>query len=102
MQCEACSEPGNVRITEVRDGRPVDRHFCKRHAAKQLGLPAPEEWEAFLAWVVSYFKEHGALPAAAEMLKQGEVGAHMAKVYERHPDEVLNQLHKDVQKRLTV
>ena len=100
MQCEACSEPGNVRITEVLDGKPVDRYLCKLHAATQLGLPTPAEWEAFLGWAVSYFKEHGALPPAAEMLKHGEVGARVAEVYQRHPDEMLNQLQKDVQKRL--
>ena len=77
MHCDFCSEPVAVRVTEVRAGEPVDRKFCKQHAAEKLGVRGAEEWEAFLGGLVAHFKQHGTLPTAAEVSQQGgDWGAH--------------------------
>ena len=98
MQCEACSEPGTVHITEVRAGKPVDRNFCERHAAEALGVPeSAREWEPFIGWVVAHFKEHGTFPTAAEVSQQGGIGARMATLW-HDGDGVFEEVRYAVQK----
>jgi hypothetical protein len=100
MQCEACSEPGTVHITEVRAGQPFDRNFCGQHAAEHLGVPdGAGEWKPFIGWVVAYFKEHGTLPIAAEVSQQGEIGARMAMLW-HDGDGVFEEVRHAVQKRV--
>jgi hypothetical protein len=102
MQCEACIEPATVRVTEVCAGKPVERNYCKRHAAEAAGVVGRVflfEWEPFIDWVVARFKEHGTLPAAVEVSQQGEIGARMATVWHAG-DGLFEEVRHAVQKRV--
>jgi hypothetical protein len=100
MQCEACSNPATVHITEVRAGKCVARNFCRQHAAGDAGVPEKAgEWEPFIGWIVAHFKEHSTLPTAAEISQQGEIGARMATLWQDR-DGVFEEIRHTVQKRI--
>jgi hypothetical protein len=99
MQCEACSDPATVRITEVRAGKSVDRNLCRQHAAAEAGIPETgKEWEPFFGWVVAHFKTHGTLPTATEVSQQGELGARAAAWW-HDGDGMFEEIRYTVQKR---
>jgi hypothetical protein len=91
-----------IHVTELENGKPVARQFCQRHAAERLGGPTPDEWETFLGWLTTRFKEIGSLPPVAEFARFGAVGSQMAKRCERGPKGILEFLQAEVQKRLVM
>ena len=73
MQCQECSEPGVVQMTEVQRGKPIIQNFCKQHASERKIAFVykknvnPREWENFFVWIASFIQQNGQLPSAAEI-----------------------------------
>lgn len=40
MKCDLCSRVATVQVTEIRNGRQVEKHLCEQCAAKMEALPA--------------------------------------------------------------
>ena len=101
MQCEACTEPATIHFTEVSAGKPVERNYCKRHAAEGAGISERLfEWGGLIDWIVAHYKEHGALPTAAEVSQQGKIGAGVATVWQHDGDGVFEDIRHAVEKRI--
>jgi protein arginine kinase activator len=39
MKCDNCAKPATVHLTEIRNGKKVEKHLCEQCAAQQEGLP---------------------------------------------------------------
>jgi hypothetical protein len=100
MQCEKCDERGAVRITEMFGGKPVDRFFCMPHAKRELGVQISPEWEALLDWIAAQFKQHGALPSAAQIAQHGGAGTRLAELMEDCPEDSYLLINDAVRGRL--
>lgn len=100
MRCEKCAELGTVRITEILAGKPVDRFFCKPHARQELGVRTSQEWEALLDWITAHFKQHGTLPSALEIARQGEAGTRLAEFANHCPEDSRQLMRDAVRERL--
>jgi len=102
MQCEACPETGDVRVTELANGKATDRWFCVKHAHEAAGLPGPtpSQWNELFDWLVPYFRAHGELPPLTEISKHGEAGGRIGKFAKSGGAAVLEHLRTDVLKRI--
>ncbi len=39
MKCDNCNKPATVHLTEIRNGKKVEKHLCEQCAAQGEGLP---------------------------------------------------------------
>jgi protein arginine kinase activator len=39
MKCENCNKPATVHLTEIRNGKKIEKHLCEQCAAQQEVLP---------------------------------------------------------------
>ncbi len=39
MKCDNCNKPATVHLTEIRNGRKIEKHLCENCAAQQEGVP---------------------------------------------------------------
>ena len=42
MKCDQCNKPATVHLTEIRNGKKIEKHLCEQCAAQNEGLPAKE------------------------------------------------------------
>ncbi len=40
MKCDNCNKPATVHLTEIRNGKKVEKHLCEQCAAQAEGMPA--------------------------------------------------------------
>src|SRR5690349_15180849 len=39
MKCDNCNKPATVHLTEIRNGKKIEKHLCEQCAAQSEGLP---------------------------------------------------------------
>ena len=39
MKCDNCSKPATVHLTEIKNGKKLEKHLCEHCAAQSEGLP---------------------------------------------------------------
>ena len=39
MKCDLCNKPATVHLTEIRNGKQLEKHLCEQCAAQAEGLP---------------------------------------------------------------
>ena len=39
MKCDNCNKPATVHLTEIRNGKKIEKHLCEQCAAASEGLP---------------------------------------------------------------
>jgi protein arginine kinase activator len=39
MKCDNCNKPATVHLTEIRNGKKMEKHLCEQCAAQNEGLP---------------------------------------------------------------
>jgi protein arginine kinase activator len=39
MKCDNCKNPATVHLTEIKNGKKIEKHLCEQCAAQQEGLP---------------------------------------------------------------
>jgi protein arginine kinase activator len=39
MKCDNCNKPATVHLTEIRNGKKIEKHLCEQCAAQNEGLP---------------------------------------------------------------
>jgi protein arginine kinase activator len=39
MKCDNCKNPATVHLTEIRNGKKIEKHLCEQCAAQNEGLP---------------------------------------------------------------
>ncbi|HYE17316.1 MAG TPA: UvrB/UvrC motif-containing protein [Tepidisphaeraceae bacterium] len=39
MKCDSCNKPATVHLTEIRNGKKIEKHLCEQCAAQSEGLP---------------------------------------------------------------
>ncbi len=40
MKCDNCNKPATVHLTEIRNGKKIEKHLCEQCAAASEGIPA--------------------------------------------------------------
>jgi len=40
MKCDNCNKPATVHLTEIRNGKKIEKHLCEQCAAQSEGVPA--------------------------------------------------------------
>ena len=43
MKCDNCNKPATVHLTEIRNGKKIEKHLCEQCAAQSEGLPAAKQ-----------------------------------------------------------
>ena len=39
MKCDNCNQPATVHLTEIKNGKKIEKHLCEQCAAQNEGLP---------------------------------------------------------------
>src|SRR5690349_17562692 len=39
LKCDSCNKPATVHLTEIRNGKKIEKHLCEQCAAQSEGLP---------------------------------------------------------------
>jgi protein arginine kinase activator len=39
MKCDNCNKPATVHLTEIKNGKKIEKHLCEQCAAQSEGLP---------------------------------------------------------------
>ena len=39
MKCDNCNKPATVHLTEIKNGKKIEKHLCEQCAAQNEGLP---------------------------------------------------------------
>src|ERR1700744_6075006 len=39
LKCDICNNPATVHLTEIRNGKKIEKHLCEQCAAQSEGLP---------------------------------------------------------------
>ena len=39
LKCDNCNKPATVHLTEIRNGKKIEKHLCEQCAAQNEGLP---------------------------------------------------------------
>ena len=39
LKCDNCNKPATVHLTEIRNGKKIEKHLCEQCAALNEGLP---------------------------------------------------------------
>lgn len=39
LKCDNCSKPATVHLTEIKNGKKIEKHLCEQCAAQSEGLP---------------------------------------------------------------
>ena len=39
LKCDNCNKPATVHLTEIRNGKKIEKHLCEQCAAQSEGLP---------------------------------------------------------------
>src|ERR1051325_3389180 len=39
MKCDNCNKPATVHLTEIRNGKKIEKHLCEQCAAQSEGVP---------------------------------------------------------------
>ena len=39
MKCDNCTKPATVHLTEIKNGKKIEKHLCEQCAAQNEGLP---------------------------------------------------------------
>jgi hypothetical protein len=93
--CDVCGRSASVHLTNIRDGKKVERHLCSLHADASAiaamapaqtvvgGAACPTAEEAALGGIMNnlrgtanYTRRHGRMPASVEELREGMAMTH--------------------------
>lgn len=61
MKCDNCNKPATVHLTEIRNGKKIEKHLCEQCAAASEGLPAVKAHTPINELLTNFVMAHSGL-----------------------------------------
>ena len=61
MKCDNCNKPATVHLTEIRNGKKIEKHLCEQCAAQSEGLPAVKGHTPFNELLTNFVMAHSGM-----------------------------------------
>ncbi|MGE5612163.1 MAG: UvrB/UvrC motif-containing protein [Bacillota bacterium] len=107
MKCDNCNKPATVHLTEIRNGKKIEKHLCEQCAAQSEGLPAIKAHTPINELLTNFVMAHSGLQTQmggtceqcgitwAEFRQHGLFGCeHDYEVFEKELTPLLQRAHE--------
>jgi protein arginine kinase activator len=61
MKCDNCNKPATVHLTEIRNGKKIEKHLCEQCAAQSEGVPAVKAHTPINELLTNFVMAHSGL-----------------------------------------
>ncbi len=107
MKCDVCSKPATVHLTEIRNGKKIEKHLCEQCAAQQEGVAVTKGHTPINELLTNFVMAHSGMQkdlsvscehcgiSWAEFRQQGLFGCeHDYEVFEKDLTPLLKSAHE--------
>src|SRR5215218_1419559 len=70
LKCDNCNKPATVHLTEIRNGKKIEKHLCEQCAAQNEGLPVKSH-TPINELLTNFVMAHSGLPKGVEQTCEG-------------------------------
>ena len=74
MKCDNCGKNATVHLTEIKNGKKIEKHLCEQCAAQNEGLPVKSHMpinELLTNFVMQHSARAMPFPAVIEIVAKG-------------------------------
>ena len=61
MKCDSCNKNATVHLTEIKNGKKIEKHLCEQCAAQSEGLPAVKSHTPINELLTNFVMAHSGL-----------------------------------------
>ena len=108
MKCDSCNKQATVHLTEIRNGKKIEKHLCEQCAAQSEGVPAVKGHTPINELLTNFVMAHSGLQKElgvtcehcgitwAEFRQHGLFGCeHDYDVFDKDLSPLLKRAHED-------
>ena len=67
LKCDNCNKPATVHLTEIRNGKKIEKHLCEQCAAQSEGLPVKSQHTPINELLTNFVMAHSGLPKGTDL-----------------------------------